>query len=112
VVLIAADGILARTGGVAGLGIGVLLWGLHMGFTQGVFSALIADTAPDDLRGTAFGMFNLVTGVALLLASVIAGELWDRFGPQGTFAAGALFAVLTLLSLLLVRGWLKRNGSH
>lgn len=112
VVLIAADGILARTQGVAGLGIGVLLWGLHMGFTQGVFSALIADAAPDNLRGTAFGMFNLVSGIALLVASVIAGELWDRFGPQGTFAAGALFAVLTLVSLLLVRGWLKRNGSH
>lgn len=112
VMLIAADGVLAETGGVTGLGIGVVLWGLHMGFTQGVFSALIADTAPENLRGTAYGMFNLVTGIVLLLASVIAGELWDRFGPGGTFTAGAVFAVLTLVSLLLVKGWLKRNGSH
>jgi MFS family permease len=112
IVLIAADAIIATTSSVAGLGLGVLLWGLHMGFTQGVFSALIADTAPENLRGTAFGMFNLVTGVALLLASIIAGELWDRFGPEGTFLAGAGFAALTLVSLLAVRGWLKQNGSR
>ncbi len=112
IVLIAADWIIATTSSIAGLGAGVLLWGLHMGFTQGVFSALVADTAPENLRGTAFGMFNLVTGIALLLASVIAGELWDRFGPEGTFLAGAGFAALTLISVLAARNWLKRNGSR
>jgi MFS family permease len=112
IVLIVADWIIAMTSSVAGLGAGVLLWGLHMGFTQGVFSALVADTAPESLRGTAFGMFNLVTGVALLLASVIAGELWDRFGPEGTFVAGAGFAALTLIAVLAARNWLKRNGSR
>jgi MFS family permease len=110
--LMVADWIIAMTNNVALLGIGVLLWGLHMGFTQGVFSALVADAAPENLRGTAFGMFNLVTGVALLLASIIAGELWDRFGPQGTFLAGAGFAGMTLIAVLSVRSWLKRKGSR
>ncbi|KQP49586.1 MFS transporter [Pseudorhodoferax sp. Leaf274] len=101
--LIAADLVLAFVPGLWGLGLGVALWGLHMGFTQGLFNALIADSAPDDLRGTAFGMFNLLTGVALLLASVIAGALWDLVGFQGTFACGALFAALTAAGLLLRR---------
>ena len=69
--------------------LGVALWGLHMGLTQGLLATLVADTAPADLRGTAFGMFNLVTGIAMLVASVIAGALWDVVGPQGTFLAGA-----------------------
>jgi MFS family permease len=67
-----------------------------MGFTQGLLATLVADTAPVELRGTAFGVFNLVTGLALLLASLIAGGLWDVAGPQGTFLAGAAFTVLTL----------------
>ena len=81
-----------------------MLWGLHMGFSQGLLSALIADTAPPELRGTAFGMFNLMTGVALLAASIIAGTLWDAVGPQATFLAGAGFAILALMGLMLSRG--------
>src|SRR6266446_1416621 len=87
--LLAADLVLAFAPGVIGLGLGVVLWGLHMGFTQGLLATLIADTAPPELRGTAFGMFNLITGLALLIASVIAGALWDVIGPGGTFVAGA-----------------------
>jgi MFS family permease len=101
--LIAADVVLALLPGIVGLMIGTALWGLHMGFTQGSFAALIADTAPPELRGTAFGVFNLVTGLALLLASVVAGLLWDRIGPQGTFLAGAAFAFVALLGLMAIR---------
>lgn len=97
--LVAADLVLAWAPGTVGLMVGVVLWGLHMGFTQGVFATLVADNAPAELRGTAFGMFNLLTGVALLVASVLAGGLWDWVGPQGTFLAGALFSALTLLAL-------------
>lgn len=101
--LIAADLILAFVPGLFGLGLGVALWGLHMGFTQGLFNVLIADSAPAELRGTAFGLFHLLTGIALLLASVSAGLLWDSIGFQGTFAAGALFAVLTGAGLIALR---------
>ena len=101
--LLGTNLVLAFTTGVIGLGIGVVLWGLHMGFTQGLLAALVADTAPAELRGTAFGMFNLITGLALLAASVIAGALWDQVGPQGTFLAGAALALLTLAALLVSR---------
>ena len=101
--LIAADAIFALLPGMAGLMIGTALWGLHMGFTQGSFAALIADTAPPELRGTAFGIFNLATGIALLLASIVAGLLWDKVGPQGTFLAGAAFASVALVGLLVIR---------
>jgi predicted MFS family arabinose efflux permease len=104
--LIAADLVLALVPGLVGLAIGTALWGLHMGFTQGLFNTLIADNAPDALRGTAFGMYHLLTGVALLLASVIAGALWDAVGFQGTFAFGAVLASLTAAGL-----WsLRRSG--
>lgn len=103
VLLIVADLALAFLPNVAGLAAGVLLWGLHMGFTQGLLATLVADAAPAELRGTAFGMFNLVTGLALLVASVVAGALWDQFGPQATFLAGAAFALLTLIALLSMR---------
>jgi MFS family permease len=83
--------------------IGVALWGLHMGLTQGLLSALVADTAPPELRGTGFGVFNLVSGLAMLAASIIAGALWDVIGPDGTFLAGAVFTVLALLALPLAR---------
>ncbi len=102
--LIVADVVLAASSTLPGVFAGIVLWGLHMGFTQGLLSALIADAAPAELRGTAFGVFNLVSGLALLAASVIAGALWDIFGPEGTFAAGAGFAALTILALLPVRG--------
>lgn len=107
VLLVAADVVLAFASGAWGLGLGVALWGLHMGFTQGLFNAMIADHAPAELRGTAFGMFNLLTGVALLLASVIAGALWDAVGYRATFLVGAGFAVLTLAGLVAVRWRLR-----
>ena len=100
VLLVAADLVLAFAPGLWGVMAGVVLWGLHMGFTQGIFAALVADFAPPELRGTAYGMFNLVTGVALLAASVIAGFLWDAVGPQWTFLAGAFFALLTAAGLM------------
>jgi MFS family permease len=101
VLLIAADIALAWLTGLAGAAVGVVLWGLHMAFTQGLLATLVADASPAELRGTAFGMFNLLTGMAMLAASVIAGALWDIAGPSATFAAGAGFSVLTLLAL----GW-------
>jgi len=101
--LIAADLVLALSSGLAGIAIGVALWGLHMGVTQGLLATLVADTAPAELRGTAYGMFNLVTGLALLVASMVAGALWDMIGPQATFLAGAGFATLALVGLGLVR---------
>lgn len=109
--LLVADLVLAFAPGVGAVAVGVALWGFHMGFTQGLLVALVADAAPAELRGTAFGMFNLVTGVALLLASVIAGALWDVAGPQGTFLAGAGFTLLTLAGLLSMRGRLEGNKS-
>jgi len=108
VLLIAADVVLAFSTGIIAVGIGVVLWGLHMGFTQGLLATLIAETAPAELRGTAFGVFNLVCGLALLAASVIAGALWDASGPQATFLAGAVFATLTTLGLDRIRGRLLK----
>ncbi|HAL91819.1 MAG TPA: MFS transporter, partial [Verrucomicrobia bacterium] len=83
--------------------VGAGFWGLHMAFTQGLLAKLIADTAPGELRGTAFGVFNLVSGGALLLASAIAGALWTALGPPATFLAGAAFAALAAAGLLFVR---------
>ena len=80
---------------------GVALWGLHMAMTQGLLATMVADTAPADLRGTAFGMFNLLSGLAMLLASVLAGLLWDLWGAPSTFAAGAAFSAATLVLLVL-----------
>ncbi|MCH4559179.1 MFS transporter [Mesorhizobium jarvisii] len=102
-ILIAADLVLARPGSLAGAALGVALWGLHLGFTQGLLATLVADTAPPELRGTAFGMFNLSGGLSLLAASLLAGMLWDTFGPQMTFLAGAGLTALALLGLGLVR---------
>jgi len=87
--LIAANLVLAFGTSIAVVGAGIALWGLHMGFTQGLLAALVADTARADQRGTAFGVFNFVTGLALLAASVLAGVLWDSGGPTRTFLAGA-----------------------
>ena len=101
--LVAADLALALTNGLAGVAAGVALWGLHMGLTQGLLATLVADTAPPELRGTAFGMFNLLSGLALLIASVLAGELWQRIGPQSTFLAGAVFTALALAGLAVAR---------
>ncbi len=103
-VLILADIVLAQAATIWAVMAGVALWGLHMGMTQGLLSTLVADSAPQELRGTAFGVFNLVSGIALLLASVIAGELWTSIGPAATFEAGAAFTVAALLALLPWRG--------
>jgi MFS family permease len=92
--LFIADLVLAHADGRAMMLAGAALWGLHMGLTQGLLSALVAAAAPADLRGTAFGVFNLVCGVALLIASGLAGWLWDAFGPRYTFYAGAAFTVI------------------
>lgn len=100
VLLIVADLVLAAANGVAAVFVGAALWGLHMAFTQGLLSKLVADTVPDKLRGTGFGLFNLVSGGALLLASVIAGWLWSAFGPAATFFAGAGFAAVAALALV------------
>ena len=98
-VLIAADLVLAASNHWAVVLGGVLLWGLHMGMTQGLLATMIADTAPEDLRGTAYGFFNLVSGLAMLAASVLAGLLWDQLGAAFTFYAGAAFCALTLIGL-------------
>ena len=100
-VLTLADLILAFVPGLVGTILGVSLWGLYLGLSQGLLSALVADTAPDDLRGTAFGLFNLVTGVALLVASTLAGWLWSAFGPTATFTAGAAFSGLSILIMAI-----------
>jgi MFS family permease len=98
--LIVADIVLGLSSSIAGVAIGVVLWGLHMGLTQGLLATLVADTAPAELRGTAYGMFNLATGIALLAASVFAGSLWDAVGPKGTFLAGAGFTGLAVAGLI------------
>jgi len=100
VLLIGADLLLAHSASLPWLAGGVLLWGLHMAATQGLLAAMVARTAPEHLRGTAFGMFNLASGVAMLIASVLAGVLWDSYGAPATFYAGALFAALSLTLLI------------
>lgn len=102
--LVVADLVLALGSSVAALTVGVALWGLHMGLTQGLFATLVADLCPPNLRGTGFGMFNLATGVAALLASIIAGAVWDRAGPAATFFASAAFAAFALAALAMLRG--------
>ncbi len=98
-VLVAADLVLATGGHWAVVLAGVALWGIHMGMTQGLLATMVAATAPADLRGTAFGFFNLVSGLALLVASVLAGLLWDQLGASFTFYAGAAFSGVALLAL-------------
>jgi MFS family permease len=107
VVLIAADLVLAAGSHWTIVLGGVLLWGLHMGMTQGLLATMVADAAPEDLRGTAFGFFNLVSGVAMLVASALAGLLWDALGAAFTFYAGAAFCALTLAALALTP-WSRR----
>jgi MFS family permease len=107
VALVAADLVLAANDHWLTIAAGVSLWGLHMGITQGLFARMIADVAPADLRGTAYGFFNLISGIAMLAASAVAGLLWDRFGAPFTFYAGAVFAILTLTGLV-IRAWMGR----
>jgi MFS family permease len=106
IVLIAADIVLARSSALTGVTGGIILWGLHMGLTQGTLSTLVADHAPKALRGTAFGLYNLVTGLALLAASPLAGYLWDRQGAPLTFYTGAGFALLALILLVAANAFI------
>jgi MFS family permease len=99
-VLVAADLVLAMNDHWSVIPAGVALWGIHMGMTQGLLATMIADVAPADLRGTAFGSFNLACGLAMLIASLLAGFLWDRFGAAFTFYAGACFSVLAIIGTL------------
>ena len=101
IVLIAADLVLATNAHWGVVLAGVALWGIHMGITQGLLAAMVAHATPADLRGTAFGFFNLMSGIALLLASALAGLMWDRFGASFTFYSGAAFCVVALAGL----GW-------
>ena len=107
VALIAADLVLAHGDHWGVIVAGVALWGLHMGMTQGLLAAIVAKTAPAQLRGTAFGLFNLLTGIVTLVASIIAGALWDRVGATATFYASAAFSLCTIALLLLRGGRLK-----
>jgi MFS family permease len=103
-VLIAADAVLALATGIWMVMAGTVLWGLHMGLTQGLLAAMVADTTPPRIRGTAFGIFNLVTGVALLGGNLVAGLLWDHYGPSSTFFAGAGITAIALVALVTLRG--------
>ena len=98
-VLLLADLVLATDDHWTTVLLGVTLWGIHMGITQGLLARMVADTAPADLRGTAYGFFNLMSGLAMLLASIVAGLLWDKLGASFTFYAGALFCIVTLIGL-------------
>jgi MFS family permease len=108
-VLIMADIVLAAASNPWMVMLGVGLWGLHMGMTQGLLAALVAETAPTAFRGTAFGVFHLVTGTALLVASVVAGVLWQAIGPSATFLAGAGFTTIGLLGAFLLIGRRERQ---
>jgi MFS family permease len=94
--LVIADLLLAHSGALPWVGAGLVFWGLHMAATQGLLAAMVADTAPAQLRGTAFGLFNLASGIAMLVASVVAGVLWDGYGAAATFQVGAVFALMAL----------------
>jgi len=102
-VLVVADLMLAFAPNMTVVAAAAAAWGLHMGLTQGLLASLVADTAPDDLRGTAFGVLSFVTGIGVLAASLIAGTLWDIFGPTSTFLAGAAFTMFALLVTPLAR---------
>jgi MFS family permease len=109
VVLIASDVVLAHGSHWPVVLPGVALWGLHMGLTQGLLATMVAHAAPADLKGTAFGFFNLVSGLATLIASIVAGQLWDSMGAAATFYAGAGFSLLTLAALVIDRGLRRKN---
>ena len=98
-VLIVADVVLSYSNHWAWVSAGIVLWGLHMGMTQGLLATMVADTAPEDLRESAYGFFNLVSAIALLVASTVAGLVWDRLGASYTFIAGILFCVAALIMI-------------
>ena len=108
VVLIAADIVLAAAPNPWMVMLGVGLWGLHMGMTQGLLATLVADAAAAAFRGTAFGVFHFVTGIAVLLASLIAGALWQVIGPTATFIGGAVFTAVGLAGMAMLVGHRQR----
>ncbi len=110
--LLAADLVLALSSSIAGALFGAALWGLHMGLTQGLFAAMVADTAPPRLRGTAFGLFSLVSGAALFLASLMAGLLWQAFGSAAAFLCGAALAGVALSGLLVLVALRRRPDAE
>ena len=112
VVLAAADLLLALVPGLVAAFAAIALWGLHMGLSQGLLSRLVADRSPAPLRGSAFGLFNLATGLAMLAASVTAGLLWDGFGPAATFIAGAAFAAAAAVALIFLSLQGRGTGSR
>jgi MFS family permease len=112
VALAAAHATLAYASGSAAVFAGAALWGLHMGLTQGIFSAMVAAHAPADLRGSAFGVFNLAGGASMLVASTVAGALWDVAGARATFALGAALALVTAVALVAARRTLSRRASR
>ena len=100
ILLVAADMVLATAERPWQVFAGVIFWGLHMGATQGLLSTLVVDAAPADLRGTALGIYNLTTGVSLLVASVLAGWLWSAVSPAATFLAGGAVVAISLVGML------------
>jgi MFS family permease len=110
--LVAADVVLALADNFWLLALGVSLWGLHLGFTQGVFATMVTDTTPAQLRGTAYGVYNLVCGLAMLLASVIAGALWDGFGAAATFFTGSVFAAFSLVGAVALNRRKTKTGAE
>jgi MFS family permease len=112
VMLLLADLLLARADSLSVVFIGTAFWGLHMAFTQGVFSAWVADSCAAHVRGTAFGLYGLFSGITVLLASLIAGWLWEQYGAPATFYAGGGFTLVTLLGFVWLRLWnMKAGGS-
>jgi MFS family permease len=103
--IIGADAILAIGVNLSAMFAGIALWGLHMGFTQGIFAALVADTAPAELRGSGFGVFNFVSGVIAIFSSLLAGALWGWYGPAVTFVVGGVFSAAALAGLVF--WWLR-----
>lgn len=112
VALIASDVVLAFAGGRTGVLMGAALWGLHMALTQGLLSALVAATAPPDLRGTAFGVYNLTGGIAMLAASAVAGSLWQWSGPAATFLTGAGLTLVASVGFVASGRYLPRLDGH
>lgn len=109
IILIIADIVLALAPNILAVMVGVALWGLHMGMTQSLLITLVAETAPPTSRGTAFGIFHLVTGIVLLAASLIAGILWDLLGPSATFIGGAVFAAVGLAGFAAITLWKRKR---
>lgn len=107
--LIVADLVIAQSTTIYPFLAGIVLWGLHMGFSQGILATLIADTAPGHLKGTAFGMFNVITGLVMLVGNIGAGWLWESYGSSSTFLAGAILSAVALLSLALLPGIAARK---